>query len=267
MKFIKILFLSGLFVFSVVTADPKVLPSNPWNGEDVRYHLAELQACKDQLQELIATSKVKTNDIGDVLKSDPYLKTLPISDGSISFVLKSPDCFVKGNSLTLKFVLRKQETQSGPARKEFNEPLIRYLKVVEETIKYYLDILRVMDRKIGVLNQEPYGLSIYERPSSSNGRLTGLYSQLWRDLDGNAGGTAGILLIEARNGQTLTHLEKARTRSVNLRRILKEEMLSKEDRKIAELVLADLRTAINEATFVEAEYLPESDASLSGDED
>lgn len=231
MRFIKILFLSGLFVFNIVTAGPRVLPSNPWREEDIRHHLAELQVRKVHLQELITTSKVKTNDIGGFLRKDGYINEIFGKTGHTWFELRHPTRFVNGHSLNFYMTLRKQETQSGPARKEFNEPLIRYLGIVEETIKYYSDILRVMDRKIGVLNQEPYGLNIYERPSSSNPRLKELYSQLWRDLDGNAGGTAGILLIEARNGRDLTHLEKAQTRSVNLTRILKEETLSKEIEK------------------------------------
>jgi hypothetical protein len=74
-----------------------------------------------------------------------------------------------------------------------------------------------------------------------------VYHELWRDIDAAPGGTAGILIIEAREGKELKHLQKAKDRVRNLITIKKSQMLSDEDKKMIEKVIWDLRGAIFEA--------------------
>ena len=167
--------------------------------------------------------------------------------GYTPFELKSPTHFVDGESLSFKLALREQETISGPKRKEFNEPLIEYLRILEETIKYYTDKLRVLERHELIEQRYPTGLNVYEKPHSSNPELMNAYHELWRDIDAAPGGTAGILTIEAREGKELKHLQKAKDRVIHLTALRKLQRLSSEDRKMIEKVLWDLRSAISEA--------------------
>ena len=150
--------------------------------------------------------------------------------------------------MLFKVALRDNETISGPLRKKFDKDVKRILDIVNKTIKYYTVEAKKHNRGLEVELQEPYGLLTYQRPETKNARLAGLYSEIFRDKDGRAGGTAGMLLIEIREGSdSPKHLEKATLSARGLRNILKDVRLSAEDRKVAHCVLTDLRTAINEA--------------------
>ena len=79
-------------------------------------------------------------------------------------------------------------------------------------------------------------------PPTINQRLQRLIDQIFRSKDAMPGGTAGELRREGTGGG---HTRKATERSSGLRRILREEDLSLDERAIAEWLLNDLQNALN----------------------
>jgi hypothetical protein len=236
----------------------RIEPSNPWTESEMRSHVEQLKERIQEVEAILAAPKLKTNDVADLLRNDPYMTIHFGKSGYTPFELKSPTHFVDGESLSFKLALREQETISGPKRKEFNEPLIEYLRILEETIKYYSDKLRVLERNELIEQRYPEGLTVYEKPHSSNVALKNVYNELWRDIDAAPGGTAGILTIEVRERKELKHLKKAKDRVIQLTALRKSQRLSSADRKMLEQVLKDLRTAISEAES----YYPDSSDEL-----
>jgi len=225
----------------------RIEPKNPWTESDMRRHVGQLEERAEAVREVLERQKLKTNDVARLLKNDDYMKVIFGKSGYTPFKLASPTYFIEGEGLSFKLALREQETMSGPKRKEFEEPLREYLSILEETIKYYSDKLRVLDRNELIVQHYPEGLNVYEKPHSSNVEINKIYNELWRDIDAAPGGTAGILIIEAREGKELRHLEKAKDRIKNLRRVAKSQKLSIEDRKMVDKVIGDLQAAISEA--------------------
>lgn len=239
----KLFALSLLFTTAVSGASPQ----NPWPLEGIDHHLEQLNIVKKRAEELLGEIKPKKDDFATFFRSTSYLREMTPRDGAITFELDEPNRFINGNSLMFKVALRDNETLSGPLRKEFNQNVWRILDIVNRTIKYYTVKAKKYNRALEVELQEPYGLLTYQRPEPKNSRLAGIFSEIFRDEDGHSGGTAGMLLIETREGRELKHLEKATNSARGVLAIIKEEKLSVEDRKIAQRVLADLRTAISEA--------------------
>lgn len=87
------------------------------------------------------------------------------------------------------------------------------------------------------------------RPNAQNQELQNVYKQRWRNEDKRAGGTAGELLREVASGGELKHLTKAKGRLNELHSLLSDRSvdMSRLDRKTAEGVMNDLRTAIKAA--------------------
>jgi hypothetical protein len=79
------------------------------------------------------------------------------------------------------------------------------------------------------------------------GPLARALGQLFRRRDKIPGGTAGAIRHELRTGELVggrSHLIKGAERSRELESILKSEPLSPQDRRVAEAVLDDLRSAL-----------------------
>jgi hypothetical protein len=88
---------------------------------------------------------------------------------------------------------------------------------------------------------------IHNRPNVQNTRLSKQLDELYRPTDKRPGGTAGELRREVQYNLKKEHLVKAQERVNNLQRIVKEESLSRSDRKVAERIISDLRDAINQS--------------------
>jgi LysM repeat protein len=85
---------------------------------------------------------------------------------------------------------------------------------------------------------------IHNRPNVVNERLRTQLEEIYRSTDKTPGGTAGALRNEVRYGLEQEHLIKAEERISNLNRIIKKETLSRQDLKVAERIIHDLREAI-----------------------
>jgi hypothetical protein len=238
---------SALLLLNILTSAASASPVKPWPEAELDEKLECLYQVQNNLHEVIDEEKIKTSRISKLFAKDPFLKVVPHRSGKIYFSLAYPEQFVEGNKLGFSLSLREDETISGPMRKMVDEILVSYIAVLEETIKYYADQKRVIDRKHDVVLGYPRGLLIYEKPHSSNPLLMSIYNELWRDQDGLPAGTAGILTVEAREGLELKHLRKAQNRVAQLLTCLKSEQISKADRKKALQVLNDLQQAIAEA--------------------
>jgi filamentous hemagglutinin len=88
---------------------------------------------------------------------------------------------------------------------------------------------------------------VHNRPNVGNSRLSKQLDEIYRPTNKGPGGTAGELRREVEQGLNKQHLTKAEERITNLNRIIKEESLSRDDRKTTERIISDLRDAINKA--------------------
>jgi hypothetical protein len=88
---------------------------------------------------------------------------------------------------------------------------------------------------------------IHNKPNAHNPQLRKALDELYKPTDKYPGGTAGKLREEIIKGLPKRHLIKAEERIVELKRIINNEPLSRTDRKIAERVIHDLRSAIKQA--------------------
>ena len=88
---------------------------------------------------------------------------------------------------------------------------------------------------------------IHNKPNAQNQQLRKELDELYKQTDEYPRGTAGKLRDEIEKGLPKEHLIKARERISQLKRIIDNEPLSRTDRKIAERVINDLRSAIKQA--------------------
>lgn len=230
-------------------ADTCCEPLEPWSENSLSVNRGKLRQIHAKLAGILDEKKFKITDIHALLSRDPFLITLPIRSGQTRYILRNEKSFLNGSSLVIQLALRGSETVSGPLRKEIEEKLSSYKLIIEETMRYYDDQVRILDRQRGLQIGYPEGLLVYEKPHTSNPRLQGIYEELWRVEDAIPGGTAGVLLHETRTQSELKHLQKAQDRIKNLNFFLKEktELLSSEDRKVAGQVLRSLVAAVKEA--------------------
>jgi hypothetical protein len=88
---------------------------------------------------------------------------------------------------------------------------------------------------------------IHNKPNAHNPQLRKALDELYKPTDKYPGGTAGILRKETELGWPKEHLIKAGQSIARLKEIINNEPLSRTDRKIAERLIHDLRSAIKQA--------------------